>query len=147
MIKPSSISKWVNLNRSGFLLRSTNHQFFSTSKNPTQAPSRHSKETSEQAAGGTTDDIAHSKGAFDSNEANPEKSASKISANTSAHPILESIPSKWLFLMRETSSFHLAPITHLKISLQTTNSRVALNALDSNAPSSVLQQTYPIHFQ
>ncbi|WAQ81657.1 hypothetical protein PtA15_1A999 [Puccinia triticina] len=80
MIKPSSISKWVNLNRSGFLLRSTNHQFFSTSKNPTQAPSRHSKETSEQAAGGTTDDIAHSKGAFDSNEANPEKSASKISA-------------------------------------------------------------------
>ncbi|EFP77396.1 uncharacterized protein PGTG_03352 [Puccinia graminis f. sp. tritici CRL 75-36-700-3] len=80
MIQTKGISKLLNVGHSGFVLRSTGNQLLSTSANPTRGPSRPSKETSEQAVGGTTDDIAHSKGAFDSDEANPEKSASKISA-------------------------------------------------------------------
>ncbi|KNZ54302.1 hypothetical protein VP01_2985g8 [Puccinia sorghi] len=61
-------------------LRPDTAQLLSTSADPSQPPSRRRKEVSEQAIGGTTDDIAHSQGAFDSNEANPQKSASKISS-------------------------------------------------------------------
>ncbi|KAH9466173.1 hypothetical protein MJO28_001187 [Puccinia striiformis f. sp. tritici] len=80
MSQISWLSRGLNVGRSVFLLGSKNRQPLSTSVNPNREPSRPIKESSEQAVGGTTDDIAHSGGAFDSNEASPEKSADKISA-------------------------------------------------------------------
>jgi hypothetical protein len=79
MIQTHRISRLLNVTRTHLWLRSGSYQL-SSSADPAQPPSGHRKESSEQAVGGTTDDIAHSKGAFDSGEANPHKSAAKLSS-------------------------------------------------------------------
>ncbi|KAI9607016.1 hypothetical protein KEM48_001649 [Puccinia striiformis f. sp. tritici PST-130] len=60
MSQISWLSRGLNVGRSVFLLGSKNRQPLSTSVNPNREPSRPIKESSEQAVGGTTDDIAHS---------------------------------------------------------------------------------------
>ncbi|PLW14005.1 hypothetical protein PCANC_18098 [Puccinia coronata f. sp. avenae] len=80
MIQTHRISRLLNVTRTHLWLRSGSYKL-SSSADPAQPPSGHRKESSEQAVGGTTDDIAHSKGAFDSGEANPHKSAAKLSSS------------------------------------------------------------------